>query len=133
MSDHFQKSGMSDLGCMAQWDGTKDGKLGTCAWFCDVINGSSFAQEGKSTMGGMLSLLEELCSNELASLCRSTMDHDQSWDSPSETVLATDNALSNEIHTPFIKHLNQKKDHCPVVHWINNEAQRGKSFLDSHF
>ena len=133
MTEYFGKHGMSDLGSMVKWSGTRaDGVEGVYVWFFDVVMDNVTSQDARDLMPGIEALLDELESDEFLTIYSETSRATR----PSKIVLHSDNALSNRVHTPFIHLLNSRRrgsDRAVIVDWMNNEAQRGKDFLDTHF
>jgi len=125
MSDYFGKHGMSDLGCMFEWNA---GEEGTFFWFTDIIMNNVKSQRARDVMPGLETILKVLESKEFLEKYRKT-----GQTRPKEIVLVSDNAFTNKVYTPFIALLNSRNSNLKITHWLNNEAQRGKSFLDTHF
>jgi hypothetical protein len=128
MSDYFSKSGMSCLGAMTHWGGKKtvDGEEvdGLCMWFIDMIMSNVTSQEARDLMPCFEAFFEELQSSEFQAKGGETK----------QVHLFSDNALSAAPLSPCLNALNQNMlGSIEILGWTNNEAQRGKDFLDAHF
>jgi hypothetical protein len=128
MSDYFSKSGMSLLGAMISWAGKKtiDGEAvdGLYIWFVDMIMSNVTSQEARDLMPCFEALFEELQSPEFKAKGGETK----------QVHLFSDNALSAAPHSPYLHALNEQMSGLiEILGWTNNEAQRGKDFLDAHF
>ena len=133
MTEFFGKKGMSCLGVMIKWYGQKEGVEGHYVWFLDIIMDNVTSQDGRDLMPGIQCILDELKSAEFL---RVYSDTNPGAPRPTQIILESDNALCNVAHTPFIELLNSRCDRlgtAKIIDFINNEAQRGKGFLDTHF
>ena len=115
---------MSDLGAMAMWRGTAQGKDGLYVFFFDILYENTKVQKATELMAGLDALLEQLQSLEFKEVAGKAFK---------KIILLSDNALNASVHTPFILQRNSEHDLWQIVEWINSEAQRGKDFLDAHF
>eukprot|EP00531_Pseudo-nitzschia_arenysensis_P014449 CAMPEP_0116121160 /NCGR_PEP_ID=MMETSP0329-20121206/3552_1 /TAXON_ID=697910 /ORGANISM="Pseudo-nitzschia arenysensis, Strain B593" /LENGTH=684 /DNA_ID=CAMNT_0003614961 /DNA_START=1248 /DNA_END=3303 /DNA_ORIENTATION=- len=129
MADFFAKNGMSDLGCMLEWE-SSDG-TGTFTWFQDIIMSNVKSQKARDLLPGIEAVLEQLQSIDFLEKYEVTSGQKGP---PKEIVLLSDNALKTVSHTPYIASLNSSdRFGSKIRHWVNNEAQRGKTRLDTHF
>ena len=128
MTSYYGENGMSMLGAMIQWKGKLNGEEGLHAYFLDIVMANTTSQKAPDIMAGIETVLEFIQSEEFLKIYRAS----GAEGSPKTVVLASDNALCHKAHTPYIQMLNSKNE-IQVTDWINNEAQRGKCFLDTHF
>lgn len=119
-NDCSSKSGMSVLGAMVVRGGDVAGDEQIS--FVDVVMQNSATQSATEVQAGVIAILQEI---------QTRHPH------ITEVVFGSDNTASfnTATHIPFIVGINRKDfGSIPkIVKWMFNEAQTGKSLLDSHF